>query len=489
MAEVHGPPPPEVLAAFGLPSKGAEPHLFFDPSEKDADTGVDTGQGTTWVAHDCFLKRVGPEEDATEAALAARVCRSIGCLPPADGPLTFRVAEPLVAEDTADEASQQFVAGGWFGFRRLPGKHWRFASESSVQADDAEKLLDAFIDFHETVAVVVPPADVDVTFMAERTHRWAVGDRVAFGEVQLADLGVPLSQDIALVLELCDPADLSFSCQLVHLDFAGNTLRHETLPLGVIDLSLYWCPVLFALGGCVADAVAWNGGNADTLVSAALARGLTTSLLRRAVVFRLATEAIGARDRGGGVQSVYEALSEFAPLLVLCARLDWEHEPQTALRSSLAPADFSPLPAEFQLRGAQPSDHTRVRSVIDSWWGGRSMAGMVPKIFFVYFQDTSFVVEDAAGQLVAFLCGFQSQTDPDDAYIHFAGVAPACRRLGLARHLYETFFRAAAKRGARRCRCVTSVANMPSANFHRCMGFTVGSDFAEAQFTFVRDIQ
>ncbi|MDX6476922.1 MAG: hypothetical protein QOH95_2433, partial [Gaiellaceae bacterium] len=68
------------------------------------------------------------------------------------------------------------------------------------------------------------------------------------------------------------------------------------------------------------------------------------------------------------------------------------------------------------IRHAEPSDYARVIAVIDDWWGGRQMAPMLPKLFFVHFCETSFVAEQD-GELAGFLCGFRSQTHADEAYV------------------------------------------------------------------------
>ena len=122
------------------------------------------------------------------------------------------------------------------------------------------------------------------------------------------------------------------------------------------------------------------------------------------------------------------------------------------------------------IRHAEPSDYARVIAVVDEWWGGRHMAAMLPKLFFVHFRDTSFVAEDD-GALAGFLCGFRSQTHPDEAYIHFVGVDPARRGDGLGRALYECFFAAVAPRTI--VRAVTSPVNERSVAFHRALGFEV----------------
>lgn len=127
---------------------------------------------------------------------------------------------------------------------------------------------------------------------------------------------------------------------------------------------------------------------------------------------------------------------------------------------------------EIDLRQAEPADYIPIISVINEWWGGRSMADMLPKLFFVHFKATSLIAE-ANGERVGFLIGFQSQTYPDEAYIHFVGVHPQFRKQGVGKRLYERFFIVARERGCQRVRCVTSPVNKTSIAFHLQMGFTV----------------
>jgi ribosomal protein S18 acetylase RimI-like enzyme len=123
-----------------------------------------------------------------------------------------------------------------------------------------------------------------------------------------------------------------------------------------------------------------------------------------------------------------------------------------------------------QIRPAEPDDHAAVVARIDDWWGGRPMAAMLPRLFFVHFRDTSFVAEED-GRLAGFLCGFLSQTFADEAYVHFVGVDPACRGRGVARLLYERFFEAVRPRTT--VRCVTGTVNEASVAFHTALGFEV----------------
>jgi ribosomal protein S18 acetylase RimI-like enzyme len=104
---------------------------------------------------------------------------------------------------------------------------------------------------------------------------------------------------------------------------------------------------------------------------------------------------------------------------------------------------------------------------------------MLPKLFFLHFEGTSFVAEDGDGKLVAFLIGFLSQTDAEEAYIHFVGVAPEQRGSGIGKALYERFFTVVAADGRTRVRCVTSPANEQSVAFHESLGFAAESVVAD----------
>jgi ribosomal protein S18 acetylase RimI-like enzyme len=101
------------------------------------------------------------------------------------------------------------------------------------------------------------------------------------------------------------------------------------------------------------------------------------------------------------------------------------------------------------------------------------MAPILPKLFFIHFEGTSFVAEDPNGELLGFVCGFLSQTADDEAYIHFIGVTPEDRGDGLGRALYERFFEEARANGRTFVRCVTSPVNQGSLAFHEAMGFQV----------------
>jgi ribosomal protein S18 acetylase RimI-like enzyme len=99
------------------------------------------------------------------------------------------------------------------------------------------------------------------------------------------------------------------------------------------------------------------------------------------------------------------------------------------------------------------------------------------------------LVAEYDGRLTGFLIGFLSPGRPDEAYIHFVGVAPDERRAGVGRLLYEQFFELCRGAGRTQVRCVTSPQNTLSIAFHAAMGFEIetgtvpaGPVFAKADY-------
>ena len=148
----------------------------------------------------------------------------------------------------------------------------------------------------------------------------------------------------------------------------------------------------------------------------------------------------------------------------------------------------------MEIRHANPSDYGRVIQHVNAWWGGRDMAPMLPKLFFLHFEGTSFVAEREESTIAGFLIGFLSQTDESEAYVHFVGIAPELRGSGLGRELYERFFSVARGQGRKTVRCVTSPTNSASVAFHEALGFTadrVATDYdgpGEDRVLFVKQL-
>jgi ribosomal protein S18 acetylase RimI-like enzyme len=125
----------------------------------------------------------------------------------------------------------------------------------------------------------------------------------------------------------------------------------------------------------------------------------------------------------------------------------------------------------YQPCPARPADYDVIAAAVDGWWG-RPILAALPRLFLDHFHRTSLVVDEPAG-LAGFLIGMLSPSEPDQAYIHFVGVAPRARRHGLARLLYTEFFAMARADGRSTVSAVTAPVNTSSVSFHRAMGFAV----------------
>jgi predicted GNAT superfamily acetyltransferase len=110
------------------------------------------------------------------------------------------------------------------------------------------------------------------------------------------------------------------------------------------------------------------------------------------------------------------------------------------------------------IRNVREDDYSIVIESLNDWWGGRNMTDMLPRLFFVHFQESSFIFEEA-GKIVGFLIGFISNTYKDIAYIHFVGVDPDFRKNKIAAGLYTRFTEYCLKHGVSNIKCVTSPVN------------------------------
>lgn len=154
-------------------------------------------------------------------------------------------------------------------------------------------------------------------------------------------------------------------------------------------------------------------------------------------------------------------------------------------RGSLLSGGMQITTARPILRPAREADFPRIASALRDWWrqpgfdteiATRERVAMVPRLWLQHFASTSLIAEmptDPGGQLYGFLVGFVSADRPDEGYIHFVGVWPGARRMGVGRLMYEAFFELCRARGCSKIRCVASPPNMLSVNFHAGMGFTL----------------
>lgn len=150
-----------------------------------------------------------------------------------------------------------------------------------------------------------------------------------------------------------------------------------------------------------------------------------------------------------------------------------------AVKTHLIEVDMrGELPNGLKIRNSRPSDHQRIICVMKDWWGGRDLTWMLPKLFLVHFCNTSFVMEKD-DELIAFLIGFLSPSRANEGYIHFAGVHPDFRGMGIGESLYDRFFGICKQNGRNIIRACTSPVNKASVDFHKKIGFEISNGNAE----------
>ncbi len=267
-------PPQPVLDAWGLPS-GALP--------------LEGGQGTSLRVGDVVLK---PYADDVEVGWFAGLCDRF----PAEA--SVRLPRPVPAIDG------RLVVDGWTATRFVAGTP---VDDGDSSAEAWRPVLTAGRAFHAAIA-----AEPEPPHLALRTHRWAVADRAAWGEIEAPHPGAGSRRllDAARLLAV----DEGLPLQLVHGDLSGNVLLAEGLPPAVIDVSPYWRPAAYADAIVVIDALLWWRSD-SALLALGQPVGLPTrawrSLLTRALVFRLLAFDEPHRDR----DDVVDQLPRYAEVL------------------------------------------------------------------------------------------------------------------------------------------------------------------------------
>ena len=238
-----GAPSTSVLAAFGVAG---------------TPTPLEAGQGTSWRVSEAVLKPLDlPEADlAWQADLFASIS--------GDG---FRVAHPLRTRDGA------LVAEGWCAWEAVAGQH---------EPGRWPEIIAVGERFHAALVDIPCPG-----FVARRSDAWAIGDRVAWGELPLTAVA-----DVKHLVQLASALrPIAAPRQLIHGDLTGNILFDEHLAPAVIDFSPYWRPTAFASAVVVADALVWEGAQEDVLAAVAHIEDFPQYLLR-ALIYRAVTDRL-----------------------------------------------------------------------------------------------------------------------------------------------------------------------------------------------------
>lgn len=231
-----------MLAAFGVADQPLVP--------------LAGGQSTSWLAGSLVLKPAGL--DVPELEWLAAVYSGIAW----DG---FRSARQRRAHDGA------VCVDRWCATEYLPGEYAERRWPQVIAVGER---------FHAALRGIPRP-----DFLAERASPWAVGDRVAWGEIPVAEFGrVNHLPRLAAALR-----PVSAPSQLIHGDLGGNVLFHDQLTPAIIDFSAYWRPVGFASAIVVADALVWEGAD-ERILDAVRHIADFGQYLIRALIYRAVTD-------------------------------------------------------------------------------------------------------------------------------------------------------------------------------------------------------
>jgi uncharacterized protein (TIGR02569 family) len=222
------------------------------------------GQGDAFRVGDVVVKRA---VDAAEAEWTQDLLLRIE-------QRGFRSADPVATVDGG------WTHDGWLAHRFIP--------DLRPAAPDWDRVAAAGLLFCDAADAVRRP---DGAALSRRTHRWAVADRVAWGEQQ-----VPVGHSVADLLEDMR-SRLSTGTrtgQFIHGDLSGNVFIDDRDMAVILDVSPYIRPREWCVAIVVADAVLWYG--ADVSLMRSFARDADRAdLVVRALIFRLMADELSAQ--------------------------------------------------------------------------------------------------------------------------------------------------------------------------------------------------
>jgi len=216
------------------------------------------GQGISWVAGDVVLKpaELDPEELEWQARIYGQVRRA-----------GFRLARPRLAADGSR------CVDGWYATEYVTGQHEERRWAEIIAVGER---------FHEALRGFPRPS-----FLDRRSSPWAIGDRVAWGELPASEF-----RHVRHLPELvCALRPVTAPSQLIHGDLTGNVLFDSQEPPAVIDFSPYWRPTAYASAIVIADALVWEGADIRVLDAVSHLDDFG-QYLARALIFRSVTDWI-----------------------------------------------------------------------------------------------------------------------------------------------------------------------------------------------------
>ncbi|MEU3275294.1 TIGR02569 family protein [Saccharomonospora sp. NPDC006951] len=261
MAVTRERPPAHVCAAFGADPDSAEP----------------LPESTAWRLDDIVLR---PVSDRVHAVWLARTFAAIEVS-------DVRVARPLRTTDG------RWVIAGWSAARYVPGSR-------EHRHDD---IVHTAVKLHQATFHLPRPEHLLV-----RDDIPGTAERVAWGEQD-----IPLDEKkggrwFEILAPSRRPIDLPD--QLVHGELFGNVLFDgDDTPPGVVDFAPYYRPAEWGAAIAAVDAIAWGGADGELLRRWSHLPEWS-QLLLRAILFRLACNALDPRSTASALDGLRVAASE-----------------------------------------------------------------------------------------------------------------------------------------------------------------------------------
>lgn len=122
------------------------------------------------------------------------------------------------------------------------------------------------------------------------------------------------------------------------------------------------------------------------------------------------------------------------------------------------------------VRNAFPADFIEVSCKSKEWADLVIERESIYHIMTEHFRNTCFIAEDR-GEMIGYLLGFRSQSDPEEALVHLVHVAPRLRGNGIGRRMFNQFQASVKKLGCTRITTHSRPENNSCNRFYRAMGF------------------
>jgi GNAT superfamily N-acetyltransferase len=126
------------------------------------------------------------------------------------------------------------------------------------------------------------------------------------------------------------------------------------------------------------------------------------------------------------------------------------------------------LPMNDTISRCTKDDYDRIVTDHDQFWESDLTFPLHHPILIFEFGHTAFCIRDHH-QIIAYLFGFYSQTEPT-AYVHLVAVRRNHRRKGLAKKLYDHFINVARSNDCTHLKATASPNNQLSIRFHTALG-------------------